>query len=29
MGSFKATTQDFLKKATSVFFEESNELDLM
>ncbi|CAD8169974.1 unnamed protein product [Paramecium octaurelia] len=29
MGSFKATTQDFLKKATQVFFEESNDLDLL
>ncbi|CAD8120931.1 unnamed protein product [Paramecium sonneborni] len=28
MGSFKATTQDFLKKATQVFFEETTELDL-
>ncbi|CAD8123312.1 unnamed protein product [Paramecium sonneborni] len=29
MGSFKATTQDFLKKATQVFFEETTELDLL
>ncbi|CAK84554.1 unnamed protein product (macronuclear) [Paramecium tetraurelia] len=29
MGSFKATTQDFLKKATQLFFEESNDLDLL
>ncbi|CAD8112759.1 unnamed protein product [Paramecium primaurelia] len=29
MGSFKATTQDFLKKATQVFFEETTDLDLL
>ncbi|CAD8163603.1 unnamed protein product [Paramecium octaurelia] len=30
MGSFKATTQDFLKKATSVYFEDQNdEIDLI
>ncbi|KAM3129726.1 hypothetical protein pb186bvf_018117 [Paramecium bursaria] len=30
MGSFKATTQDFLKRATQIFFEENDqELDLM
>ncbi|CAD8196185.1 unnamed protein product [Paramecium octaurelia] len=29
MGSFKATTQDFLKRATQLFFEETQELDLL
>ncbi|CAK61900.1 unnamed protein product (macronuclear) [Paramecium tetraurelia] len=29
MGSFKATTQEFLKKATQVFYEETQELDLL